>query len=233
MTKKIFIIIIIFLLFIGGVSILIYPLFKVPDFIIYAQNNNLVTIENGDIIGGYNNGLNFESFNKKYYSRYEFVYTNYDPLNPTITFISERIKTKSIDFEIYKLQRKNFFEYEIYSRRFGYTRDYTYEQTLELAKKQNLAENNPDSKNIIVEKLKETSKNNEEDKILKEMPENIKFRLNNLSLSNQGKFIKYYVMQKYTQQYTQKDVENYLSELEKNNIPDTFDSAENIFNQHR
>ena len=110
---------------------------------------------------------------------------------------------------------------------------YNYEDAILIVKKQNLAENNPDSKNIIVEKLKESSENNEVERILKEMPENIKIRLNNLSSSNQEKFIKYYLIQKYTEQYNQKDAEDYLTELEKNNIPDTFDSAENIFNQHR
>jgi len=150
MSKKFSLIIIILVFIIISLILIFYPLSKIPDMVIYGKNNSVKTLEDNKPIAEYKNGYNFEKVIKEFYSHYEFVYTNVNPINPTITLVYEDKNKAGVDFEIYKLQRKNLFEYQIYSRRFGYTRDYTYEQTLEFAKKQNLAENNPDPSKIVI-----------------------------------------------------------------------------------
>jgi len=231
-SKSIFLISLVFFATIAGSIFLFLPLKDLPDFIKQSENNKY-EIQQNQNLAGYSNGLNFNSFYEKFYSRYEFVFTNTNPFSPVITIIEEEKNSKNITCSIYSFQRKDIFNFKLSDFHNCFMNGYKHEDAILIAKKQNLAENNPDSKNIIVEKLKESSENNDVERILKEMPENIKIRLDNLSSSNQEKFIKYYLIQKYTEQYNQKDAEDYLTELEKNNIPDTFDSAENIFNQHR
>jgi len=151
MTKKLLIITVSFFIIIITLFILFYPLFQASQFIEDAQNNNYTIIGTGKPIGAYKDGTTFDSFNEKFYSKYEFINTNINPFNPVITIVyKNKLEKAGVDFEIYTLKRTGILEYQIYSRRFGYTRDYTYEQTLEFAKKQNLAENNPDPSKIVI-----------------------------------------------------------------------------------
>ncbi len=207
---------------------LFLPLLFLENTIKNAENNKLSTNEN-ITLPGFTGEYDFEKYYNEFYSRYEFIKTSLNPLEPVITILKEDQDTGFLTCSVYAFKRVGFTDFKVDKYIYCSIQNYSFEKARSLLNDKNLIEDNPDIQNIQIGSIKKDSANFSS----KELPENMQKRFSNLSSSNQEKFIKYYLIQKYTEQYNQKDAEDYLTELEKNNIPDTFDSAENIFNQHR
>jgi hypothetical protein len=152
-NKKIIILILTFLgvVILILVSLLYLPLINIDKYLISSLNNGTEAIENKDKIADYKNGYNFEKFSKEFYKEYKFVYTNYNPIELTITFVaSNNCCDKNNDITVYHLKRKSITEFEIYSFAKVFIKNKTFQEAAELAQKYDLAQTNPDPANITV-----------------------------------------------------------------------------------
>jgi hypothetical protein len=154
MTKKITIITIITLLLLIGVTVLVYLPFlnfeNTKNIIINWISSGKETKLTGRKITNYQNGDTFYSVYKDFYSKYDFVTTEYNPFNPIITAIKENISSKDLSIDIYKMQRINLMDFDLYEQRGATIKNKSFEEAVEIAKKYDLSKENPDPTNITV-----------------------------------------------------------------------------------
>lgn len=103
---------------------------------------------------------------------YKVVMSKFDLANPIYTIIFELGSPddqsyKAYSSDVFELKRKNLFSFEIKEVRLVSTKNLTFDQIIEYAKKGDISKNNPDPKNITVyppktpEQIQSTKKANE------------------------------------------------------------------------
>jgi hypothetical protein len=132
-------------------AVLFYPFFFIEAIVRDGKNNSAQVSINNSKLANYAEGVDFDSFNDKFYKQYTFVNTSMNPFNPVITFVAEdKNVTDSISVEVYSLRRSNVHNFDFESRYNADIKNKTFEEAVEIARRYDLSKENPDPDNITV-----------------------------------------------------------------------------------
>ena len=89
---------------------------------------------------------------EKYSNKFEVVITNLNPFNPVLTYVQDSKKDdKNITYDILYLKRNlTNFSFEIESRIISKSKNKSFQEAVEIARKYDLTKENPDPANITV-----------------------------------------------------------------------------------
>ena len=133
-----------------SVTYIYLPIIQIRAKVVRIQNSTYTVKSNRQVIEFNDNSKNREQYYKEFYSNLDYITSNYNPINPVVTFVGESKESKNSLYSTLFILEKNNFDFEIKSQQQIIFQNKSFQEAVEIARKYDLTKENPDPANITV-----------------------------------------------------------------------------------